>query len=184
MIARDGKDTIAAWLEAGNFAERLPEVERLKEVPQPEEYHGEGDAYIHTMLAAGAVPDDADVRVFWGALLHDIGKSVSTEFVRGRWRSHGHAEAGAGMVPPIMVRLGMPELSNDVAWLVRNHMFHFSWHLAPGARLTRRQLRFMDHPLFPFLMQVCAADAAASLGRSDKGATLRRIGELFDDLTK
>ncbi len=88
------------------------------------------------------------------------------------------------MVPLIMRRIGMPELARDVAWLVKNHMFHFSWHLVPEARLTRNQLRFMEHPLFPFLMQVCAADAAASLGRSDKGAMLRRIGEVFDDLVK
>ena len=75
VTARDGKNMLAAWLEEGVFAERLPEVERLKGVLQPEEYHGEGDAFVHTMLAVAAVPDEEDIRVFWGTLLHDIGKS-------------------------------------------------------------------------------------------------------------
>lgn len=181
MTARDGKNKIASWLEEGVFADRLPELERLKRVLQPEEFHGEGDAFVHTMLAVEAVPDEADIRVFWGTLLHDIGKGVTTELIHGRWRSFGHAEAGAKMTPAIMARLGMPELAPDVSWLVKNHMFHFSWQSASGAKLNRNQLRFMEHPLFPLLLQVCAADAAASLGKSKKGEMLRRIAELFDD---
>jgi hypothetical protein len=184
MTARDVKNTIAAWLAEGVFAEKLPEVEGLKGVPQPEEYHGEGDAFVHTMLAVEAVPDEADIRVCWGVQLHDVGKGVTTKLIRGRWRSFGHAEAGAKMVPLIMDRLGMPELAQDVTWLVKNHQFHLSWRLAPDALPTRRQQRFMEHPLFPSLLQVCAADAAASLGRGDKGATLRRIADFYDDLRK
>lgn len=184
MTARDGKKMIASWREQGLFAERLPELERLKGVPQPEEYHGEGHALVHTMLAIEAVADEADIRVFWGALLHDIGKSATTELIHGRWRSFGHAEAGAAMAQEVMERLGLPELARDVAWLVKHHMFHFSWHVTPGTRLTRNQLRFMDQPLFPLLLQVCAADAAASLGSSRKGDAVRRIAELYDDMTK
>jgi len=181
VTARDGKNMLAAWLEEGVFAERLPEVERLKGVLQPEEYHGEGDAFVHTMLAVAAVPDEEDIRVFWGTLLHDIGKSETTTLIHGRWRSFGHAEAGARMTPAIMERQGMPEFARDVTWLVKHHLFHFSWQPLPGAKLTRNQLRFMEHPLFPLLLQVCAADAAASIGKSDKGETVRRLAELFAD---
>lgn len=184
MTARDGKKMIASWQEQGLFAERLPELERLKGVPQPGEYHGEGDAFVHTMLAIEAVADEADIRVFWGTLLHDIGKSATTEMIHGRWRSFGHAEAGAAMAQTVMERLGLPELARDVAWLVKHHMFHFSWHVTPGARLSRNQLRFMEHPLFPLLLQVCAADAAASLGSSRKGDAVRLLAALHDDMTK
>ncbi len=134
------------------------------------------------MLAVAAVPDGEDIRAFWGTLLHDIGKSVTTTLIHGRWRSFGHAEAGARMTPAIMERLGMPELARDVTWLVKHHLFHFSWQLLPGAKLTRNQLRFMEHPLFPLLLQVCAADAAASIGKSGKGETVRRLAELFADV--
>jgi len=136
------------------------------------------------MLAIEAVEDDADPRVFWAVLLHDIGKAVKTELIKGRWRSFGHAEAGADSVPEIMIRLGFPQLASDVAWLVRHHMFHFSWHMRPEARLTRTQRRFADHSLFPLLLQVCAADAVASYGCSDKGKLIREIAEILDDESK
>lgn len=172
---------IEQWLADGSFDVRLPEVARLRGVPQPEEYHAEGDAWTHTMLAAAAVADDADPRVFWGVLLHDIGKAQTTEFIRGRWRSWGHAEAGVRLVRPIMERLGLGELGADVAWLVKHHTFHFSWNLEPGMRLTRNQRRFAENPLFPLLLQVCAADAAGSLGGSDKGMKISRIADMLED---
>ena len=88
------------------------------------------------------------------------------------------------MTPAIMERLGMPEIARDVTWLVKHHLFHFSWLLLPGAKLTRNQMRFMEHPLFPLLLQVCSADAAASIGKSGKGETVRSLAELFTDLHK
>ncbi|NMC73779.1 MAG: HD domain-containing protein, partial [Geobacteraceae bacterium] len=129
VTARECREMVREWLSEGTFDERLPEVSALRRVPQPEEYHGEGDAFIHTMLAMEAVDDDADPRVFWGALLHDIGKSAKTVFEGGRWRSVGHAEAGAEMVPAVMERIGLPDLTSDVVWLVKHHLFHFSWNL-------------------------------------------------------
>jgi hypothetical protein len=184
MTTGECRKMIAQWLAEGSFAEKLPEVAALNGVMQPEEYHAEGDAYVHTMLAIEAVDDAADVRVFWAVLLHDIGKSVKTELVKGRWRSFGHAEAGADSVPEIMKRLGFPQMASDVAWLVRHHMFHFSWHLRPELGLTRNQRRFVDHYLFPLLLQVCAADAVASHGSSDKGELIGRIAEMLDDESK
>lgn len=179
MTAREGREMVARWLAEGSFDEMLPEVAALRGVQQPEEYHAEGDAFTHTMLALAAVDDDADCRVFWGTLLHDVGKAEKTAFVHGRWRSYGHGEAGAAMVPGIMGRLGLGSLAADVTWLVKNHLFHFSWHLVPGARLTGHQRRFLEHPLFPLLLEVCAADAAGSLGKSDKGENIRMIAKLF-----
>ncbi|AJE03914.1 HD domain-containing protein [Geobacter pickeringii] len=177
--ARRCRELIESWLADGSFDAMLPEVTRLRGVPQPEQYHAEGDAYTHTLLAADAVPGGADARVFWGVLLHDIGKAETTAFIKGRWRSWGHAEAGAQLVPAAMERLGLGDLAADVAWLVKHHTFHFSWNLAPGVRLSRHQRRFMEHPLFPLLLQVCDADAVGSRGGSDKGM---KIGLLVDML--
>ncbi len=163
------KELLAFWLADGSFSEKLPEVAALRGVLQADEYHAEGDAYVHTMLAVKAVDDSADPCVFWAVLLHDIGKALTTEFFHGRWRAHGHDEAGARLAPVIMTRLGMPELAADIAWLVKHHDFLLSWNLQPGAGLTARQRRFMGHPLFPLLLQVNAADAAAAWGKSRKG---------------
>src|SRR5512136_1268148 len=104
MYVSQCKELLALWLADGSFSEKLPEVAALRGVLQADEYHAEGDAFVHTMLAVEAVDDDADLRVFWGVLLHDIGKAHTTEFIRGRWRSHGHEEVGANLVPAIMTR--------------------------------------------------------------------------------
>jgi len=181
VTSRECREMVFRWLEEGSFDERLPEVAALRGVQQPEEYHGEGDAFVHTLLAMEAVDDDEDPRVFWGALLHDIGKSEKTFFDGSRWRSVGHAEAGAQLIPTIMERLELPELASDVEWLVRHHLFHFSWNLGSDIRLTRNQRRFMEHPLFPCLLQVCLADADASHGLSDKGSKIRLIAEIFEE---
>ena len=172
------KNLLSQWLSDGTFAEKLPEVAALRGVLQSDEYHGEGDAYVHTMLAVDALEDDADRRVFWAVLLHDIGKAVTTRFIDGRWCSRGHEEEGAKLVPGIMTRLGLPGISDDVAWLVRHHDFLLSWNLGPGDRLTPRQRRFMEHPLFPLLLRVNAADAASSWGRSRKG----EIGRMLEGM--
>jgi hypothetical protein len=68
----------------------------------------------------------------------------------------------------------------DVAWLVRHHDFLLSWNLKPDFRLTARQRRFMEHPLFPLLLRVNAADAAASWGGSRKGEIGRMLEELLE----
>jgi putative nucleotidyltransferase with HDIG domain len=181
MDTSDSRKVLALWLADGSFCEKLPEVAALRGMLQADEYHAEGDAFVHTMLAVEAVTDDADQRVFWGVLLHDIGKALTTEFIHGRWRSHGHEEAGAKMVPAVMSRLGLADLAADIAWLVRHHDFLLSWNLKPDDRLTLRQRRFMEHPLFPLLLQVNAADAAASWGGSSKGADGRMLEELLKE---
>lgn len=176
------KKLLARWVIDDNLSEKLPEVAALRGVPQPDEYHLEGDVYVHTMLAVEAVNEDADQRIFWAVLLHDIGKALTTTFVDGRWCSRGHAEAGAKLVPEIMPRLGFPALAADVEWLVRHHDFILSWNLKPGDILTTRQRRFMEHPLFPFLLRVNAADAAASWGRGHKGETGKMLEEIIADI--
>ncbi len=181
MKGRDCQALVERWLTEGVFDLLLPEVAALRGVPQPEKYHAEGDAFTHTMLALEAVDDNADPRVFWGVLLHDIGKAITTVFIDGRWRAHGHAEVGADLVPAVMARVGCPELASDVAWLVRHHLFHFSWHLRENDRLTKNQRKFMEHPLFPLLLGVCLADAAGSHGSSDKESKILLIGDLFNE---
>jgi putative nucleotidyltransferase with HDIG domain len=181
MRARDCRILLERWMREGSLDLIFPEVAALRGVQQPEEFHAEGDALIHTMISLDAVDDDADPRVFWGVLLHDIGKAATTEFIDGRWRSRGHAEEGAARVPAIMERIGFPELAADVAWLVRHHLFHFSWNLRNNDRLSKNQRKFMEHPLFPLLLEVCLADAAGSRGINDKGRKIMLIADLYVD---
>jgi hypothetical protein len=85
------------------------------------------------------------------------------------------------MVPALMNRIGFPELASDVAWLVRNHLFHFSWHLPDNLSLSKKQRKFMEQPLFPLLLEVCLADAAGSRGIKDKGRKIMLIAGIYAD---
>ena len=76
MTASDWKRRFEQWQESKELLHVLPEVAALVGVPQAVEYHAEGDALTHTLLAVAAVDAGADERVFWAVLLHDIGKPV------------------------------------------------------------------------------------------------------------
>ncbi|MCF7875823.1 CCA tRNA nucleotidyltransferase [Candidatus Bipolaricaulota bacterium] len=101
----------------------LPELVDNKGVPQPEEYHPEGDVLEHSFQALG-VADDLRFPplVKLAVLLHDVGKS---EALRGNDGDHmgGHALIGKKKAEKIATRL---RLSNDekqkLVWLVENHM--------------------------------------------------------------
>lgn len=160
MTAGDWKSKFMRWLAEGRLPELLPEVACLEGVPQPQEYHPEGDAFNHTLLAVESVADGDDERVFWAVLLHDIGKRHVTEFLDGRWRAHGHDRIGAEMAPAILQRFGLEALADDVCWLIRHHQYELSWRLAPGQELSPRQEAFTKKELFPLLQKVCAADRA------------------------
>jgi putative nucleotidyltransferase with HDIG domain len=181
MRVADCRLLVQQWQREGLFDLLLPEVAALRGVPQPEEFHAEGDVLIHTMLALDTLDADDDARIYWGVLFHDIGKATTTTFVRGRLSAHGHAKAGAALVPAIMERIGYPGLATEVSWLVREHHFHFGWDVREDGRLTRQQRRFMEHPLFPLLLQLCLADAMGSLGASVKKRKILLVAELYEE---
>jgi len=147
----------------------LPEVYRLEEVPQPPEFHPEGDALTHTLLALRHLPPEPDRRLAWAALLHDVGKALTTRLIRGRLRAFGHDRKGAELAEAILLRLGMPERRRaDIVWLVLHHMFALAWQREGRTRLTRRQWRFVADPRFALLLDLMEADALASGPNEDK----------------
>lgn len=147
----------------------LPEVYRLEEVPQPPDYHPEGDALTHTLLAVRHLPAAADRRLAWATLLHDVGKALTTREFRGRIRAFGHDRKGAEIAETLLARLGMEgRAAADVVWLVRHHMFALSWQVAELERLSRRQWRFIADRRFPLLLDLMEIDALASGENAEK----------------
>ena len=59
----------------GLLKEVLPEISKLKGIPQPQEFHKEGDAFVHTCLALKSLPDNSPLTLVWATLLHDAGKA-------------------------------------------------------------------------------------------------------------
>jgi len=108
--------------ESGLMKEILPEIEAMKGVEQPPEFHPEGDVFIHTRMLMEKLENPSLILAF-GALFHDVGKPPTFDFKEGRIRFYEHAPIGAKMTKKIMQRL---RFSNDeieaVCALVDNHM--------------------------------------------------------------
>ena len=98
----------------------LPEIEDMKGVKQPPEYHPEGDVFRHTFLLIEELSCPSPTLAF-GALLHDIGKPPTFVERKGRPTFYEHASVGAKMTKAIMKRL---RFSNDDINLVCDSVFY------------------------------------------------------------
>ena len=109
--------------ESGLLHEVLPEIEAMKGVEQPPQFHPEGDVFVHTLLLLEKLPQPCPAALAWGALLHDVGKPPTFRRAPDRIRFDGHAEVGVRMSEEICGRL---RFSNDdteqILSLVDNHM--------------------------------------------------------------
>jgi poly(A) polymerase len=99
----------------------MPEVEAMQGVPQPPDFHPEGDVYTHTKLALSLLRRPSP-ELALATLLHDAGKPP-TFSLEERIRFDGHVEVGARMAADVCRRL---RFSNDqteqVVDLVLHHL--------------------------------------------------------------
>lgn len=100
----------------------LPEMETLKGVEQPPEFHPEGDVFVHTLLLLEALKSPP-MELAMGALLHDIAKPATFVRAPDRIRFHGHERLGAEMAKKICKRLAFPNSQTDlISTLVAEHL--------------------------------------------------------------
>ena len=130
----------------GLLHELLPEIERMKGVQQPPQFHPEGDVWIHTMLMLEGLREPSP-ELALGVLLHDVGKPPTFR-VADRIRFDGHVEAGVKIAREILTRLRFPSDAMDqVLALVANHM-RFTHAPKMNASTLKRFLRmdrFVEH---------------------------------------
>ena len=109
--------------EAGLLHQLLPEIEAMKGVEQPPQFHPEGDVFVHTLLLLDKLPQPCPPTLAWGALLHDVGKPATFRVAPDRIRFDDHVDVGVKMSEEICRRL---RFSNDdteqIIALVDNHM--------------------------------------------------------------
>lgn len=164
--------------DLGLLAHVLPEIEALKGVPQPLEYHPEGDVFEHTVVAlqvADLLSFDAIVKL--AVLFHDAGKPQALERSGGE-NMGGHCRIGARIAEEALRRLRLPIRDIErVSYLVAEHM--------RVARLSEmglgKQVRLLSEgereeapledftrrfPLFSDLLRVFICDAEASAHRA------------------
>ena len=177
--------------ELGLLDAILPEVTACKGVPQPEEWHPEGDVFVHTLLAV-EVADRfvTDPLIKLAVLLHDIGKPAALRRSGGE-NMGGHCAMGARMVKHIAQRLRLSRADTArLVFLVKNHM-----RIADFPQMGRgKQVRFLSegedpgatrlrdrYALFFDLLQVLVADCEASAHRSSGwGPILRETLRLVE----
>jgi len=102
----------------------FPELRKLKGVEQIEGHHHK-DVFLHTLQVldnVARVTDDIKLR--YTALVHDIAKPRTKQFVPGKgWTFHNHEEVGARMLPAIGRRLRLPnEMTKYAQKLTRLHL--------------------------------------------------------------
>src|SRR5213078_2764092 len=109
--------------ETGLLREVLPEIDAMKGVEQPPEFHPEGDVFVHTLLLLENLPQPCPITLAWGALLHDVGKPPTFRRAPDRIRFDEHAKVGTKMAEAICHRLRFSNEDTDqILLLVENHM--------------------------------------------------------------
>ena len=149
--------------ESGLLKEILPEVEAMKGVEQPPEFHPEGDVFIHTQMLMERLENPSPILAF-AALLHDVGKPPTFQIREGRIRFYEHARIGADMTRQILKRL---RFSNDeieaIYACVDNHMKFANVKEMREGKLKR----FMSTETFPTELELHRIDCQSSHGLLD-----------------
>ncbi len=103
----------------------LYELQNTKQSPQ---YHPEGSVWNHTLMVvdegAKLKNKNRDVPAFmWAALLHDIGKAVTTKVRRGKITSYDHDKVGARLSRDFLREFTHNNgFIDKVYYLIRYHM--------------------------------------------------------------
>ena len=161
--------------ESGLLEAVLPEVTKMKGVPQPPQFHPEGDVWIHTRLMLEKLPAGASPTLAWGVLLHDVGKPATftpPAAAGERIRFDDHVAVGTRMAEEICRRLRFSNHDTEqIAALVANHLrFKDVFEMRP-ATLKRfvRLARFDEH------LELHRLDCLASHGILDGYEFIKRF---------
>jgi len=168
---------------SNGFKELIPEVLKMKNCPQPENYHTEGDVWKHTRLSLeklsspnlekkcgkGAVSNE----VIIATLFHDLGKpyTIQTPEKDGtsRIRFNDHDVVGAEKAKEIAkrLRLSSPEKVginiDEMVWLIKQHMVLIKGDIAKMRPRTIEKYFFNPHYSGQKLLQISFADISATI---------------------
>ena len=159
--------------ELGLLSQLLPEIAAMKGVPQPPQFHPEGDVWIHTLLMLEGLPAGPSPTLAWGVLLHDIGKPPtfrSASETGDRIRFDGHVDVGVRMADDLCRRLHFSNDDTDqITALVANHM-----KFKDVAQMRQSTLkRFVRLPQFEEHLELHRLDCQSSHGKLDSYDAVR-----------
>ena len=159
--------------ELGLLSQLLPEIAAMNGVPQPPQFHPEGDVWIHTLLMLESLPIGVSPTLAWGVLLHDIGKPPtfrSATETGDRIRFDNHVDVGVRMADNLCRRLRFSNDETDqITALVANHM-----KFKDVAQMRQSTLkRFVRLPHFDEHLELHRLDCQSSHGKLDAYEAVR-----------
>ncbi len=163
LLHRTRETAFRMMAETGLLHVVLPEIDAMRGVTQPEQFHPEGDVFEHTMLMLSHIAYPAPA-ICWSVLLHDVGKPVTRTEKDGIPHFYGHESVGADMTEQIMRRLRHPaHLVDSVTLAVRNHMrFSHVDKMRPA-----KWRRIVADPNFPVELELHRIDCISCHGLLD-----------------
>ena len=142
------RETFLLLDRTGLLHEVLPEIEAMKGVEQPPQFHPEGDVFVHTLLLLEKLPQPCSTTLAWGALLHDVGKPATFRVAPDRIRFDGHVDVGMKMAEEICRRLRFSNhATGQILALIKNHMRFANVEQMKPSTFKRfiRMLGFHEH---------------------------------------
>lgn len=169
-------------------------ADAMRQTPQSEQWHGEGDVMTHTRMVISSLDeipevatlsDDERMVLYAAAWLHDIGKIRQTRDIGGRIESPSHSSVGSRMArEELWRRYGLcgdkmsMQLREAIALLVRYHSVPPHAIDSDTAQLTlhRIAVNSLLTPHFSIKL-LCMLSRADMMGRicADRDAMLDQI---------
>lgn len=113
----------------------MPVLSPLEHCEQDTIHHAEGDVATHTRMVVSELvgdpkwldlDDHARFRLFWAAVLHDVGKPDTTKLVEGRWTSPNHSRVGSSIARRVLRDIGIPfETREQICSIIAAHQTPF-----------------------------------------------------------
>lgn len=138
----------------------FPELVELKGVEQIQGHHHK-DVFYHTLKVVDNVACMTDnIYLRYSALVHDIAKPRTKEFVEGKgWTFHNHEEIGARMLPRIGRQLRLPkDMTQYAQKLTRLHLRPIALTEEDVTDSAYRRLLFNAGEHLDDLLTLCRAD--------------------------
>lgn len=144
--------------ELGLMERMIPELSACKGIPQPAEYHHEGDVWDHMLKLSNSFTEEhgADVRL--AGVFHDCGKAITFN-LKERIRFDEHATKSAELAAQALKRLMVPRKRIEkIDWLIRHHMMMSAFFELN----EERKAHWYFHPWFEELLQIFWLDIAGT----------------------
>ncbi|OGJ55846.1 hypothetical protein A3D88_01830 [Candidatus Peribacteria bacterium RIFCSPHIGHO2_02_FULL_52_16] len=139
----------------------LPELHACKGIPQPADYHHEGDVWEHMLTVVRSYREEDGIDVRMAALFHDIGKAT-TFSLKDRIRFDHHATVSAELTAAALGRLQMQAKQREkILWLIQHHMMMGSF-VGEDAMPEERKAHWYFHPWFSELLALFYLDIAGT----------------------